>query len=323
MRYRTLLIAGGVGLLSATATVHAQAQARSTPAFRLTEGKDVTFEARGLGVSNASRGKLDIDYKNGHAMLHLEMDSLVHPQRVGWEYTAYVLWGVTTDGKVARLGELPAGKKIDLKADFAAQTFGLIATAEPYTDVELPSTALVIRFTLANKADKDAPVVSRARYVGDNGDLYVTPDRTFAPDYTTPLLVLGARHAFEVARRAGAAEYAPTEWREVDVKLAALEQTWPDQRNDEAKFSGPAREVSPPRRWRTPPQHRAGRGRGRYGHPRARRGRRRDGAEGDAGRAAGRLVRTGISRQRWRGHGLDPDRLRRRRQRSGRAASGE
>jgi hypothetical protein len=103
---------------------------------------------------------------------------------------------------------------------------------------------LVIRFTLADKDDKDAPVVSRARFVGDNGDLYVTPDRTFAPDYTTPLLVLGARHAFEVARRAGAAEYAPTEWREVDVKLAALEQTWPDQRNDEAKFSGPAREVT-------------------------------------------------------------------------------
>ena len=243
MRYCTLLIAGCVGLLSATLTVHAQAQTRSTPAFRLTEGKSASFDVRGLGQGNASRGDLDIDYKNGHAMIHLEMDSLVHPQRVGTAYSAYVLWGVTTDGKVTRLGEIAAGKKVDLKADFTAQTFGLIATAEPYAEVELPSPVLVLRFTLLDKADKHAPMTSSARFLGDNGDLYVDAGRTFAPDFTTPLLVLSARHAVEVARRAGAVEYAPTEWRQVDVKLEALEQVWPDQRNDEAKFSGPAREV--------------------------------------------------------------------------------
>jgi outer membrane protein OmpA-like peptidoglycan-associated protein len=38
-------------------------------------------------------------------------------------------------------------------------------------------------------------------------------------------------------------EFAPTEWRQVDVKLEVLEQLWPDHRTDESKFSGPAREV--------------------------------------------------------------------------------
>ena len=52
-----------------------------------------------------------------------------------------------------------------------------------------------------------------------------------------------ARHAVAIARRAGAVEYAPAEWRQVDVKLEVLEQLWPDQRNREAKFSGTAREV--------------------------------------------------------------------------------
>jgi outer membrane protein OmpA-like peptidoglycan-associated protein len=55
--------------------------------------------------------------------------------------------------------------------------------------------------------------------------------------------VQSARHAVAIARRAGAMEFAPAEWRQVDVKLEVLEQLWPDQRTNESKFSGPAREV--------------------------------------------------------------------------------
>jgi outer membrane protein OmpA-like peptidoglycan-associated protein len=55
--------------------------------------------------------------------------------------------------------------------------------------------------------------------------------------------VQGARHAVAIARRAGAVEFAPAEWRQVDVKLEVLEQRWPDQRRNESSFNGPAREV--------------------------------------------------------------------------------
>jgi outer membrane protein OmpA-like peptidoglycan-associated protein len=255
MRHRALLIAGCVGLLSATRPVHAQQspeavgrvraepQARSTTVYRLLEGKRATFDVTGVGQGDASRGSLEIEYKNGRAAMRLQVDSLIHPQRVGAAYTAYVFWGVAADGKVTRLGELPVNKRVDLKADLTAQTVGVLATAEPYAEVERPSPELVLKFALRNKDDKNAPPASSTRYLGDSGQLYSDASTTATPDASTPLLVQGARHAVAIARRAGAVEFAPTEWRQVDVKLEVLEQLWPDQRTHESKFSGPAREV--------------------------------------------------------------------------------
>ncbi len=255
MRHRALLIASCVGLLSATRTVHAQQspeavgrvraepQARSTTVYRLLEGKRATFDVTGVGPGDASRGSLEIEYKNGRAAMRLQVDSLIHPQRVGAAYTAYVFWGVAADGKVTRLGELPVNKRVDLKADLTAQTVGVLATAEPYAEVERPSPELVLTFALRNKDDKNAPPASSARYLGDSGELYSDASTTATPDASTPLLVQGARHAVAIARRAGAVEFAPAEWRQVDVKLEVLEQLWPDQRTHESKFSGPAREV--------------------------------------------------------------------------------
>jgi outer membrane protein OmpA-like peptidoglycan-associated protein len=255
MRHRALLIAGFLGLLSATRTIHAQQsgeavgrvraepQARSTTVYRLRDGKRVTFAVRGVGHGDASRGSLEMEYKNGRAAMHLEVDSLIHPQRVGAAYTAYVFWGVTADGKVTSLGELPVNKRVDLRADLTAQTVGALVTAEPYAEVERPSWELVLTFTLLNKEDKNAPLASSARYLSDDGHLYLDASTTATPDGSTPLLVQSARHAVAIARRAGAVEFAPAEWRQVDVKLEVLEQLWPDQRTNESKFSGPAREV--------------------------------------------------------------------------------
>jgi len=255
MRHRALLIASCVGLLSPTRTVHpqqspegvsrvhAEPQARSTTVYRLLEGKRATFDVTGVGLGQARPGSLEIEYKDGRAAMRLRVDSLIHPQRVGAAYTAYVFWGVSADGKVTRLAELPVSKRIDLKADLSAQSVGVLATAEPYAEVERPSPELVLGFTLRNPDDKNAPPTTSARYLGDSGQLYSDATSTATPDASTPLLVQSARHAVAIARRAGAVEFAPEEWRQVDVKLEVLEQRWPDQRKNESKFSGPAREV--------------------------------------------------------------------------------
>jgi outer membrane protein OmpA-like peptidoglycan-associated protein len=255
MRHRALLIASCVGLLSPTRTVHpqqspegasrvhAEPQARSTTVYRLLEGKRATFDVTGVGLGHARPGSLEIEYKNGRAAMRLRVDSLINPQRVGAAYTAYVFWGVAADGKVTRLAELPVEKRIDLKADLTAQTVGVLATAEPYAEVERPSRKLILGFALRNQDDKNAPPASSTQYLGDGGQLYSDASATATPDASTPLLVQSARHAVAIARRAGAVEFAPTEWRQVDVKLEVLEQLWPDHRTDESKFSGPAREV--------------------------------------------------------------------------------
>jgi outer membrane protein OmpA-like peptidoglycan-associated protein len=255
MRHRALLLASCLAMLSVTPAVHAQQpagavvrvrvapQSRTTTVYRLRDGKRVSFDVTGVNQFYAGRGTLDIEYRNGRATMHLEVDSLIHPQRVGAAYTAYTFWGVSADGKVTRLAELPVSKHIDVTADLTAQTVGVLATAEPYAEVELPSSALVLKFALRNPADRNAPLASDARYLGDGGELYSDPSAKVTADFATPLLVQSARHSVAIARRAGAMEFAPAEWRQVDVKLEVLEQLWPDQRRNESKFSGPAREV--------------------------------------------------------------------------------
>jgi outer membrane protein OmpA-like peptidoglycan-associated protein len=63
------------------------------------------------------------------------------------------------------------------------------------------------------------------------------------PDYHTPLQVLGARRAVEIARRARAERDAPNELKEAENRLAVLEQIWQPNRDDDKKFGGEAREV--------------------------------------------------------------------------------
>jgi predicted nucleic acid-binding Zn-ribbon protein len=85
---------------------------------------------------------------------------------------------------------------------------------------------------------------SQIEYRGDAGVFYVIGRGVrdeIVPDYNTPLLVLGARRAVTIARRAGAEEYADSELRQAEVKLEALESIWP--RSNEKIFSGEARDV--------------------------------------------------------------------------------
>src|SRR5262249_32265325 len=73
---------------------------------------------------------------------------------------------------------------------------------------------------------------------------YETPeDSILKADYSTPRLVLGARRSMDIARRAGAKEYANDEFRQAESNLQTLEQLWPRNLKDETKFSGLARDV--------------------------------------------------------------------------------
>src|SRR6185369_2945774 len=85
---------------------------------------------------------------------------------------------------------------------------------------------------------------TQAEYRADRGNLYEANDNdSLKPDYTTPRLVLGARRSLDVARRAGAKEFAADEWKQAEAKLNTLEQIWPRNLKDETKFSGLARDV--------------------------------------------------------------------------------
>ena len=224
---------------------------RQILAVRYNENKQTTVSMSGTAIAPRVMGKADVEFKQGRTNVRLEMDSFGNPQALGGFYTTYVLWAVAPEGQTENLMELPIQKNFKIESTTKFQTFGLIITAEPHSRVELPSEMIVAVNTL-RRGTEGAITTSNIEYSGDPGTFYTV----FAPnspssvaDYNTPLMILGARRAVEIAQRADAKQYAEPELRESEMKLATLEQAWPrsrkesDLRDNAKKNSGLAHDV--------------------------------------------------------------------------------
>lgn len=262
MNITRLITVSALFLITLTGTVLAQIVqtpngARWVPVTRqvlsvkYNENKQTTVTMAGTAIAPRVMGKADVEYKKGRTNVRLEMESFENPQSLGAFYTAYVLWAVAPEGQAENLMELPIGKKFKIESTTKFQTFGLIITAEPHSRVELPSPMIVAENTL-RRGTEGVLTTSKIEYSGDPGTFYAV----FAPDspssiadYNTPLMILGARRAVEIAQRADAKKYADVELRESEMKLAALEQAWPrsrkesDIRDNTKKNSGLAHDV--------------------------------------------------------------------------------
>lgn len=224
-------------------TAHLTVAKRSTLAIKYRVDNDTKVNMEGTSLAPDLKGVADVKFKDGRTRIKLLMDELPHPQRLGAFYTTYVLWAVAPEGQAENLVSLPVREDIRLDATTSFQTFGMIITAEPHSAVTLPSPVIVAENVLRG-GTKGGIESSKIDYRGDPGDLYVinTSGRPIDADYNTPLLVLGARRAVEIAQRAGARRFAEAELREAEVKLAALEQTWPHRHSDK-KYAALARDV--------------------------------------------------------------------------------
>lgn len=218
---------------------------RQTLAIRYKDDDGTSVNMVGTSLNPQAMGKAEVKRKEGRTRVRLEMDNIGNPQALGAYYTTYILWAIAPEGQADNLAELPVKNKFDVEVTTNFQTFGLIITAEPHSYVKLPSPVIVAENAL-RKGTEGGIQASQIEYSGDPGTLYVVAgpnSPSLSADYTTPLLILGARRAVEIARRAGAGRYADSEMREAEVKLAALEQFWPRERKDQEKFSGMAHDV--------------------------------------------------------------------------------
>jgi outer membrane protein OmpA-like peptidoglycan-associated protein len=218
---------------------------RHTLAIRYKDNDDTSINLVGTALNPQTFGKVDVKRKDGRTRLKLRVQNLGHPQSLGAYYTTYILWAIAPEGQADNLAELPIKSEFEVDVTTAFQTFGLLVTAEPHSAVKLPSPIIVAENTL-RKGTEGGIEASRIEYSGDAGTLYVVSTRNdpaLSADYNTPLLILGARRSVEIAVRAGADRFAEQELRAAEIKLAALEQTWPSRRKDEEKFSGLAHDV--------------------------------------------------------------------------------
>jgi outer membrane protein OmpA-like peptidoglycan-associated protein len=228
-----------------TANSQWMAVKRQTLAIGYKNNDSTAINMVGSAIAPRAIGKAEVKHINGRTRIKVEMTNLGHPQAIGPYYTTFVLWAIAPEGQADNLAELPVKTKIAIDVTTNFQTFGLIITAEPHSAVKLPSPVIVAENTL-RRGTEGGIQTSSIEYTGDPGTFYAassTSEPSLNADYNTPLLILGARRAVEIARRAGARRHAETELREAEVKLAALEQTWPYSREDQEKYSGAAHDV--------------------------------------------------------------------------------
>ncbi|HZF38461.1 MAG TPA: OmpA family protein [Blastocatellia bacterium] len=251
MRRLGLMIACAILTLTFAAVAFAQSGdekdlpyvKRATLAVRYAEGKKTSVNLTGSSLAPRVLGKVDVEYKKNDARIKLKVENLDSPQTFGPFYTTFVVWAVTPEGQVENLMELPSGYAAEVQTQSSAQTFGVIISAEPHSAVKMPSQKVVAETTLPKNSAYGVQT-AQAEYRVDKGNFYETQeDSVLKADYTTPRLVLGARRSLDIARRAGAKEFARDEFKQAEGKLVTLEQIWPYNLKTDTKFSGLARDV--------------------------------------------------------------------------------
>jgi hypothetical protein len=232
---RTAIFALPIFLGSAAA-----AEKHGTLALSFSEGESSEVDIVGVPAGGGRLGAADVKRSQGRTRIKLTMDKgLPHPQSVSPQYTTYFLWAVAPGGRAERLAELPLGRPFRVEATTSHTAFGLVVTVEPHSAVNRPGSHLV--------AESAPSPAARGAVQSGTIEFEAVPARQAAAlgraDFDTPLLVLGARRAVEMAEAAGAVDYAGAELREARLKLALLEPAWMNESTLSRETEAIAREA--------------------------------------------------------------------------------
>ncbi len=188
--------------------------ARTTKAINYHHRSGSTMvDFRGTQLMPLARGEAKVESKQGVIKIDASMEKLEHPVMFGPEYTTYVLWAITPEGRATNVGEVVLnGNKSKLNATSELQVFGLIVTAEPYFAVTQPSDVVVMENFVRKDTTGTIEEVNAKYELLRRGQytLNVKPEEVTAmrPDPKVPLELHEARNAVRIARWTGAERYA-------------------------------------------------------------------------------------------------------------------
>jgi outer membrane protein OmpA-like peptidoglycan-associated protein len=246
LRFISLLF---IALMATAAFVHAQSDMpRQTVAITYPLDQSVTVKFRGTTRLPRLTGEAKVRRAGRRGTrVELSIDNLPRANELGGVYTTYVLWAISPEGRVDNMGEIKRGgsfivsSKLDVTTPL--QTFALIVTAEPHFMVRGPSRMVVLENLPPQKpGDADIATVN-VQYLGNTSDYFNdarVPDVPDSDYLKTPVSLLGARQAVNLARYAGATRDAADELKEAQDALAQAENAW-RLRQPEADIDAAAR----------------------------------------------------------------------------------
>jgi flagellar motor protein MotB len=199
------------------ALAHAQGDTHRRT-IAITYFKDpVNVRLAGTTLRPQARGEATVERwrKRNESEIDITIENMIPAFNFGGDYTTYVLWAITPAGQIDNLGEFRlSGGSARLKAATPYQTFAMIVTAEPHYLVKLPSRHVVLE-NLAPTTNKVQVQTTEVTFNTDAGNFYkdTTVPEVAERDYNkTPMELLQARRAVQIARLADAERHTPQDF---------------------------------------------------------------------------------------------------------------
>jgi hypothetical protein len=184
-------------------------------------------------------GTIQVECRGGTTLLDVEVDSMKPASLFGGDYNTYVLWVVPPRGPAENLGEIPLmGNRGRLRVSTKASEFAALVTAEPHFLVSTPSSFLV----LENKPAANAPAFHYAVLKGVYNFERSTLADSMEARGTVHTDVRQAFTADRLARRAGAAHFAPDAYKRAEKSLDRTLDLW-HRHGDRNEIDAQARET--------------------------------------------------------------------------------
>ena len=207
-------------------------------------GRTTSIDFQGTEQLVVAKGSARIKIERGAAQIDANFQGLLPPVIFGPEYTAFVLWAVTSNGKASNLGEVVIrGDRGEIKASVPLQTFSLFVTAEPYSVISIPSNVVVLENVVTSRSSATTSTVTPGMEMVEQGQYAAAGLVPF--DWGSPLPhdLFQARNAVRIAEWQGADRYAADQLGRAQQALREAEGNEKD-RNRIIQFSRQAMQLA-------------------------------------------------------------------------------
>jgi outer membrane protein OmpA-like peptidoglycan-associated protein len=221
-------------LVSASLTLAQRDVGRQTVAITYPLDESITVKLRGTTLLPRLKGEAKVKRAGRRGTrVELSVEDLPRASELGGIYTTYVVWAISPDGHVDNLGEIKRSgssfinSKLDVTTNL--QTFALIVTAEPHFLMKVPSRMVVLENLPPQRVSGAQIETANVQYIGNSSDYFrdVHVPEVADRDYReTPVSLLGARQAVNLAKYAGASQDAPDELQAAEDELQKAEGAW-------------------------------------------------------------------------------------------------
>jgi outer membrane protein OmpA-like peptidoglycan-associated protein len=232
--YRTTVLAILISVFFVAAIFGQSDTPRQTIAITYPLDETVSVKFRGTTLLPRLKGEAKVKRAGRRGTrVELAIDDLPRASELGGIYTTYVLWAISPDGRVDNLGEIKRSGSsfVDSKLDVTTplQTFALVVTAEPHFLMKVPSRMVVLENLPPTQPGNSEIATVDVQYIGNSSDYFRNsrvPEIADKDYRETPVSLLGARQAINLARYAGGSQDAPEELQQAEDDLQAAEKAW-------------------------------------------------------------------------------------------------